>query len=261
MRPLLRRLWRVPLVASWVAFALLLAVQLSLWPAHRRAAVRERLTGFWMRGLVRLLPLRVRHHGRPVAQTAVWVGNHISWLDIILLGTAAPVRFIAKSDVRQWPVLGWLAQQAGTLFIRRGQASTGNLHQQMTEVLEQQHSLMVFAEGTTTLGDRVGTFHGRLLGPAIEHQVPVQPVALRYQQRGGPARTAAFIDDDEFFSHLWRLLGDTTIDVDLHFLPALDTHDLQRNILARRAQQAVTQALGLEVSIVSQSAASLSAAA
>lgn len=259
LKPLLRRLWRVPLVASWVLIGALLACLLSLWPAQRRDAMRERMTLFWMRGLLRILPLRIHHYGQPTERPAVWVGNHISWLDIVLLGSIAPVRFIAKSEVRHWPLLGWLAHRAGTLFIQRGGA--GSLNQHMTEVLQQQQSLMIFAEGTTTPGDRVRTFHGRLLGCAVDQQVPVQPVALRYRQHGQLARAAAFIDDDAFFSHLWQLLGCTTIDVELHFLVAIGAHDMQRNHLARHAHRAVVQALGLEDSSPCQSADSLSAAA
>ena len=261
MRAWLRRLWRAPQVAGWVLLGLLLASLLHLGPQGWRNSLRERMTLFWMRGLLRILPLRIQRHGQPVDRHAVWVGNHISWLDIILLGATAPVRFIAKAEVRQWPLLGWLAQRAGTLFIQRGRGSSGAFQQQMSEVLTQQQNLMVFAEGTTTLGDQVRTFHGRLLSGAVERQIPVQPVALRYRQHGQLSRVAAFIDDDEFFRHLWELLGSPAIDVELHFLPAIATHDLERNPLARRTRQAVVQALELGNNIPCHSAESCSVAA
>lgn len=261
LKPLLRRIWRLPLVTSWVLLGLLLAGLLPLWPQARRHALCEGMTLFWMRGLLRLLPLRIQRHGQPIGHPAVWVGNHISWLDIVLLGAVSPVRFIAKAEVRQWPLLGWLAASAGTLFVRRGQASGGDLYQQMTAALQQQQSLMIFAEGTTTPGDRVRTFHGRLLSCAVEQQVPVQPVALRYCEQGQLSRTAAFIDDDELSSHLWQLLGGPTIDVELHFLPAIDSCNIERNPLARRTRQAVVQALGLDDSKPGQSTEALSTAA
>lgn len=261
MKPLLRRLWRAPLVAGWVALGLLLAGLLPCWPKRKREALRQRLACFWMRGLLRILPLRIHQHGQPTSQQAVWVGNHISWLDIIVLGAAAPVRFIAKSEVRQWPLLGWLAASAGTLFVRRGQAASSNLQRQMNAALAQGQSLMLFAEGTTTAGDRVRTFHGRLLSCALEQQVLLQPVALHYRQNGKLARSAAFIDDDEFTRHLWLLLGGPAIDVELYWLAPMDTGNLSRTVLAQRARRAVAAALGLETDCPSEFADAPSAAA
>ncbi|PRB83766.1 1-acyl-sn-glycerol-3-phosphate acyltransferase [Pseudomonas sp. MYb185] len=259
--PWRRRLWRVPAVAGWVVLGLLLASLLQLIPMRWRTGPRQSLTSWWMRRLLRLLPLRIRCHGQPTRESALWVGNHVSWLDIILLGAQAPVRFVAKAEVRQWPLLGWLAHSAGTLFLRRGQASGENASQQMAAVLERGQSLVLFAEGTTTAGDQVRTFHGRLLGWAAECKVPIQPVAVAYRRHGRVDTIAPFIDDDEFSRHLWRLLGSATIDVQLHFPPLIDSHGLERNQLARRARHAVVQALGLEDSSDRQSAASLSAAA
>lgn len=256
------RLWRAPTVALWVLLGLLLTALLQLLPIRWREPPRQRITCLWMGGLLGLLPLRIRCHGHPLSSTALWVGNHVSWLDIIVLGARAPVRFVAKAEVRRWPLLGWLAERAGTLFIQRGQASGDNLNQRLGNVLKSDHNLMIFAEGTTTAGDRVRTFHGRLLGCAVEQRRPVQPIALAYRRGDQRDRLAPFIGDDEFSRHLWRLLGSPTINVELHFLPLINSHDLGRNELARSARQAVIQALGLEEdSSNCQSDASLSAAA
>lgn len=239
-----RRLWRAPLVALWVLLGMLLTALLQLLPGRWREPPRQAITRWWMRCLLRLLPLHICYHGLPAAGTALWVGNHVSWVDIILLGARAPVRFLAKAEVRQWPLLGWLADRAGTVFIHRGQAAS--LNQRLGNVLQRGHNLMIFAEGTTTAGDQVRTFHGRLFGCAIEQHLPIQPVALAYRNHGQRDTIAPFIDDDEFSRHLWRLLGAARIDVDVHFLPLIDSHTLGRNELARSARQAVIQALGLE---------------
>lgn len=258
--PWLRRLWRVPAVAGWVALGLLLSGLLQWLPLRWRRHSRQAATCWWMRGLLRLLPLRIHCHGQPPRRHALWVGNHVSWLDIILLGAQAPVRFVSKAEVRHWPLLGWLAHSAGTLFIQRGQTSN-EVGQRMAEVLEQEQSLVIFAEGTTTAGDRVRTFHGRLLGCAAGGAVPVQPVALAYRRGERRDDIAPFIGDDEFSRHLWRLLGSSCIDVELHFLPLIDSRQFERNQLARGTRQAVVQALGLEDSSSRQSAEVLSAAA
>lgn len=256
------RLWRAPLVALWVLLGMLLTALLQLLPGRWREPPRQGITRLWMRGLLSLLPLRIRYHGQPTPDTALWVGNHVSWLDIILLGARAPVRFVAKAEVRQWPLLGWLAERAGTVFIHRGQASGASLNQRLGKVMQQGHNLMVFAEGTTTAGDRVRTFHGRLFGCAIEQRLPIQPVALAYRRCEQRDSIAPFIDDDEFSRHLWRLLGASPIDVDVSFLPLIDSHARGRNELARRAHRAVTQALGLaDDSSDCQSADSLRAVA
>lgn len=256
------RLWRAPAVAFWVLLGLLLTMLLQLLPAHWREPPRQRLTCLWMSGLLGLLPLRIRCHGQPVPSTALWVGNHVSWLDIIVLGARAPVRFVSKAEVRRWPLLGWLADRAGTLFIQRGRASGDCLNQRLGDVLQQNHNLMIFPEGTTTAGDRVRTFHARLLGCAVEQSLPIQPIALAYRREDRLDTIAPFIDDDAFSRHVWRLLGSPTIDVELHFLPLINSNHAGRNDLARSARKAVIQALGLEDGSSScQSADSLSAAA
>ena len=170
------------------------------------------------------------------------------------------MHFLSKAEVRHWPIIGWLAAAAGTCFIQRGKSVTDSL-QQLTEVLQQGRSLVVFAEGTTTAGDRVRNFHGRLLGSAIDAGVPVQPVAVAYRLNSEIDSVAPFIDDDEFSQHLLRLLGADTIDVHLHFLPPLNSREHNRNQLARLAQSAVSQALGLPDGTIKSSPMELKRAA
>ncbi|GAA6130656.1 lysophospholipid acyltransferase family protein [Halopseudomonas sabulinigri] len=254
---------RLVAVVGWIACGLLLATWVALLQPFKPAFLdgqRQRLTRWWMRNLIRLLPLRLHVHGAPVSDTALWVSNHVSWLDIVVLGAQAPVHFLSKAEVRQWPVIGWLAAAAGTCFIQRGK-SVSQCLQQLTEVLQQGRSLVIFAEGTTTAGDRVRTFHGRLLGSAIDAAVPVQPVAVAYRLNGAVDQVAPFINDDEFSQHLLRLLGAHTIDVHLHFLPPLDSHDGNRNQLAREAQSAVSQALDLPDGTIKSTPPALSNAA
>lgn len=243
-----RRMWRIPLVITWLLVGLLLTAAVTVADAITgglNQSHRNRLTCLWMRGMTSLLPLRIHRHGKPSDETALMVSNHVSWLDIVVIGAQAPVHFLSKAEVRQWPVIGWLANVAGTRFIQRGKAGGETLHGQLRDALEQGESLVIFAEGTTTAGDRVRAFHGRLLSCAIESQTPVQPVAIGYRRDGKPDNLAPFIDDDEFSAHLLRLLGSAPIDVELHFLPLVHCQAYNRNQLAREAQAAVVQALGL----------------
>lgn len=241
-----RRVVRLLAVVGWMGCGLVLVCWVHLMQQLQPARVdrqRQKLTRWWLRNLIRILPLQLRVTGVPPADTALWVSNHVSWLDIVVLGAQAPVHFLSKAEVRNWPVIGWLASAAGTCFIQRGQGTSSTVQDQLTRVLAAQRSLVIFAEGTTTAGDRVRTFHGRLLSAAIEAQAPTQPVAVAYRYAGERDAVAPFINDDEFSQHLWRLLGSKDIDVDIQFLPALDSTRLNRNQLARSAHASVCQAL------------------
>ena len=247
-RALLRRAWRLPAVLGWIGCGLVLSIAAALAEAivpSRAAHLRAQLCQGWMHGLVWLLPLKVRCHGSVPDRTALWLSNHISWLDIVLIGRLAPLHFLSKAEVAHWPVIGWLARGAGTLFIRRGQAGGQSLNDQLSQVLKAGRSLVVFPEGTTTSGEQVKTFHGRLLAGAIDAAVPLQPTAISYRRDGKPDLVAPFINDDEFTAHLWRLLGSERIDVDIHLLPLIDSSCAPRNELARCARDRVLEALAL----------------
>lgn len=259
-----RRVIRLMTVIGWIACGLLLVCWVQLMQQLQPARVdrqRQKLTRWWMRNLIRILPLQIRVTGAPASGTTLWVSNHVSWLDIVVLGAQAPVHFLSKAEVRDWPVIGWLAGAAGTCFIQRGQGTSSTVQEQLTSVLAAQRSLVIFAEGTTTAGDRVRTFHGRLLSAAIEAQVPTQPVAVAYRYAGERDSIAPFINDDEFSQHLWRLLGSKDIEVEVRFLPILDSSRLNRNQLARSAHASVCQALGLEDGRVEDETAEVKAAA
>jgi len=235
----------------------LAALLTRLAPAQAQA-IRSRLSQAWMSGLVSLLPLHVHCRGALPQQPSLWLSNHVSWLDIVLLGRLAPLHFLSKAEVADWPVIGWLAKGAGTLFIQRGTGAAASLTDQLSDMLAAGRSLMIFPEGTTTAGDRVRTFHGRLLGCAVETGTPVQPVAIAYRRGGERDGVAPFIDDDEFTAHLWRLLGSERIEVEIHLLPTLPAGSAPRNQLAREARESVTQALGLEESGENSASPSLS---
>ena len=214
---------------------------LALLGFGRQPVLRQRLTRWFHVRLVGALPFRVSVHGSLPTAPMLWVGNHVSWTDIPLLGQLAPLAFLAKAEVRRWPLAGWLAEQGGTLFIRRGDA--GQVAGQLAERLRSPASLMLFPEGTSSDGTGVRTFHGRLLSAAIDTGTAIQPVAIRYRRAGRPDPIAPFIGDDDLLSHLRRLLRSDSAEVEIFLLPPLDSHARSRNELARAAQAAVEQAL------------------
>ena len=200
---------------------------------------RQRWSQFFMTRLSNALPFRVRVVGELPAKPMLWVSNHVSWTDIALLGQLTPLSFLSKSEVRGWPVAGWLAAKAGSLFIRRGAGDSQLLREQMTRHLQQPLPLLMFPEGTTTDGSSVRTFHGRLLSAAIDSRVSLQPVAIRYMRNGEVDAIAPFVGDDDLLSHLLRLFSHEQGDVEIHLLEPLASHAQERAVLAFRAQEAI----------------------
>ncbi|WP_426149871.1 lysophospholipid acyltransferase family protein [Pseudomonas sp. DC3000-4b1] len=225
-----------------VCLALLLALCEGLRlanPAQRRA----RWTQCFLSALARRLPYEYRVFGQLPTKPMLWVSNHVSWADVLVLGQLAPLTFLAKADVRQWPLLGWLAERAGTLFIRRGGGESAPLRLGMAEHLRQGGSVLVFPEGTTTDGSGTATFHARLLGAAIEAGVAVQPVALKYLRGGQLDPIAPFIGEDALWPHLKRLFRHPRAVVEVHLLPPLPCQGQDRSNLVRLARLAIEQRL------------------
>ncbi|WP_286978836.1 lysophospholipid acyltransferase family protein [Pseudomonas sp.] len=206
-------------------------------------SMRQRLTRWFLSRLSAALPFRVSVRGELPKMPMLWLSNHVSWTDIPLIGMIAPLSFLSKAEVRTWPVAGWLARKAGTLFIRRGSGDSALLNQQLGRHLGSGHDLLIFPEGTTTDGSAVRTFHGRLLSSAIESAVDIQPVAIRYTRQGKPDSIAPFIGDDDMLSHLLRLFSSDISEVEIQLLTPIASASGNRNELARKTQTAVSDAL------------------
>jgi 1-acyl-sn-glycerol-3-phosphate acyltransferase len=224
-------------------------ISATLLPIFRRLPNRRanllipRIQAVWFRTVCYVLGVQFSIQGTPLIGDGLWVSNHISWLDVVILGALQPSAFLAKSEVGNWPVVGFLGRQSGNLFIRRGHGSK-QMVETMTQRLRCGDRLVLFPEGTTTRGDTVLRFHGRLLQPAISAGVPVQAVAINYH--GKAAELIPFVDDDDFLPHLLRLLHLPQICVTIHFgEPLLIDETVQRNILAHQARSQVLTALGL----------------
>jgi 1-acyl-sn-glycerol-3-phosphate acyltransferase len=210
---------------------------------HDLMATRQGLTRWFMARLTAALPFRFTVQGELPREPMLWVSNHVSWTDIPLLGMLTPLSFLSKAEVRTWPVAGWLAHKAGTLFIRRGAGDSKLLNQQLGRHLQGGRSLLIFPEGTTSDGLSLRTFHGRLMSSAIETGVCVQPVAIRYLRNGQACPVAPFIGDDDMLSHLLRLLSSDPGEVQIQLLTPITSDGGNRNTLARSAQDAIHCAL------------------
>ena len=176
------------------------------------------------------------------------VANHVSWLDIPLIAACETTRFVAKSDVRHWPVAGWLADAAGTFYIRRGKGGARPLLDKLVPHLAAGGSVVIFPEGTTTDGAGVLDFHARLFAGAIEAGCPVQPIAIRYGRARDGRDIAPFIGDDDLVSHIWRLLQEPGLVAHITYGEPLRGNE--RDALAQAARSAVCAALKVGPALV-----------
>lgn len=214
-----RQGFRLTLFIGFLGAIAVLAAALKMADlVTRRSIDRAPWAQRCFRGASWCLGLRITCHGEPSPRPALFVSNHVSWCDIPVLGSILPMTFLSKSEVGQWPLIGWLARQAGTLFIRRGSGKVSGIVDQVADLLESGQSVMIFPEGTTSTGMTVLPFHGRLLRAAQVAGVPIQPVSIVYRRGRKLDHLAPFINDDGFASHLGRLLGTSppTVDILLH---------------------------------------------
>ena len=211
--------------------------------AHaRRAHIRR-----WSRRLLHLMNLDIRMAGALQHPNVLVVANHVSWLDIFALHAVGPVRFIAKSEIARWPLLGRLVAGVGTLFIERARRhDTHRVNQEVSRALADGDIVAVFPEGTVTDGTTLLPFKGSLLQPIVDAAGAVQPVVIRYRTSDGQVSTIpAYVDDVTFMGSLWRICGARGLVVDLTALPPLTAQGKHRRELARESENAIRSALGL----------------
>jgi 1-acyl-sn-glycerol-3-phosphate acyltransferase len=209
---------------------------------------RDRRVGLWAGKLLRVLKIRTVLRGRPPlvrGQGALIVANHVSWLDIHLLHSLLPARFISKAEVRGWPMIGWMAEAAGTLFLERSRKSdAARMNAVMAEHLRDGDCLALFPEGTTTDGSWLRPFYSSLFQPAVEAGAQVWPAVIRYRRPDGmPCTAAAYYDDVSLGSSLRGILSQTEIVAEIRFLPAIAAAGLTRRDLARLTEEAMRSTL------------------
>jgi len=237
----LRFIVRALPVVVWLLLGLItVTLVFPVLPARTRSAVNHR----WSRVLMALCGVRVRVLGTPVLHTPVlWVANHVSWIDIFCLNRVRSTVFVAKRDIRQWPMIGWLVAGAGTIFIERGsRQALRHVGEEIQQRLRGGEAVGLFPEGTTSAGLDVGIFHASLFEAAIRAHACVQPVALRFYHRGARSTHAAFIGEQTLVANLWQLLGTSGTCVELEFLPshpAAQCQTLGRHGLAAATHTAI----------------------
>lgn len=241
----LRLTVRLPVFALFLAICVATILLLKMVDRFLSQPIdRAPLGKIYMAGLCKLLGFTLRCQGMPIRTPALLVSNHVSWTDIAILGSQMPLRFLSKSEVADWPLIGWIARDIGTLFIERTAGQSTQVCQQIGKALMQGHQVLIFPEGTTTDGVRALPFRGRLLAAARNTNAPIQAITLAYRRNGKPDSLVPFVGDDCFQSHLIRLLKQPAVDVDLVFHPPLHpTPDQHSQRLAQLLHQQVSHSL------------------
>lgn len=221
----------LPLHYGWI-----LAGRRSPWP-RRFLAWTGRAAG-----------MRTETSGSPLRSHVLFVANHLSWLDIMVLAGATGAAFVSKEEVARWPVIGWLARLNNTVFVARAERkAVRGQADALRDALASGQPVALFPEGTTEGGDEVLPFRASLLAalvPPVRH-VKLQPVAIDY---GPAAPDIAWVGQEPAGANAKRILSrrGTTL-VRLTFLPPIDPAALpDRKALAERSRAAIVAALGLE---------------
>ncbi len=214
--------------------------------AAQRSAVRR-----WSRDILSALGISVRvqglatPHAEALPPHCLMVGNHVSWLDIVVLLSVCPAIFVAKSEIRGWPLVGWLCARVGTLFIERGRRTAArHTSKIMSDALRNGTLVCIFPEGTTTDGLAVARFHAALFQPAIDAAAMLQPFVLRYAFHNGHYCAAPnYVGDTSFMASLWSSTSARRMVAGVEFLAPFDAATGDRRELARTAETAVAAAL------------------
>jgi len=205
---------------------------------------------WWMGRASRILGLKITQYGQAYGNNVFHVSNHVSFLDILVIATTTPARFVSKHTVRYWPIIGFLTASAGTVFIQRGKRSAvQGTKDNLVKALQENQPLAIFPEGTTTLGKQVNRFHSGLFQAAIDTQTPIQPVAIRYIENGELDRAAAYIGKDNFIVTMLKIISRPLTCVHLAYCPVIESVNSDRQQLAKTSHAVISSTLNLYIPV------------
>ncbi|MBK8453883.1 MAG: lysophospholipid acyltransferase family protein [Thiofilum sp.] len=238
--PIIRRLWRLSALFIHLLIGVVLALVLTgILRKTYQHDVFKRAKQWWLKRLASITGAEVIISGEPLLQRVLWVANHVSWLDIGVVGGVGVPRFLSKIEVKKWPIVGWLATQAGTLYIDRGQSGE-TAAEAVRQALLQGDRVALFPEGTTTDGKNVKHFFARIFAPALDTETPVQPVVLRYtDQQGAALESVPYVGQQNLLINLWRVTGLPRFKAHIQFLPPIATAGLNRKEVATQCEELI----------------------
>ncbi|HZV61136.1 MAG TPA: lysophospholipid acyltransferase family protein [Methylophilaceae bacterium] len=211
---------------------------------------RDSIISNWCRKLLAVFNIQMITHGLIPSQdvtSAMFVANHVSWIDIYAINSVRAVRFVAKAEIRRWPVFGWLASQVNTLFTdRQRRQEAGRMVELTADSLRAGDCLCFFPEGATTEGTELKTFKSSLMQAAIIAQSRVWPVAIRYPDENGEPDTALSYTNVNLLNSVRKVLALQAPVVELYFGHPIDAAGQDRRRLSVEARTFIAEQLKLQ---------------
>jgi len=191
--------------------------------------IRIEITRAWCRAMLAVLGVRLETEGELDSRPVLLVANHVSWLDVLAISALRPCVFVCKSEIADWPGLGWLLSQVDTIFMRRGSALAAARAMEIAAArLREGWSVAVFPEGTSSDGGQVLPFSPALFQAALDAGCPVQPLALCYS-----SQEVVYAGDTSLGESLLAVAGARDLQVTLGILPALAEAEERRDAALR----------------------------
>ena len=237
--------------ATFLFFHIFSGLIQSIAYPHLSQETQKWMAQKWSAKLLAILCIKLSFSGvKPNAhkKQVMFVANHVSWLDVYSLIALCPARFVAKSEIRNWPLLGWLSRNVGTLFIeRKKRRDAARINQDIVTALENGDWVAVFPEGTTSDGNSIQYFHASLLQSAVTSGASLYPVAIRYHNTSGEISEAAAYIGISLLRSLHKILRQPSISVELIFTKSISSSGQTRRELARSSERAIADALSLSI--------------
>jgi len=217
-----RRLRAVYRLTRVVLHLFMVSVRMPGAMARGTQAQHDALIQQWNADVLKYLGVQRVVHGDLAQASTLVVSNHVSWMDIMSINAVRTCQFVSKIEVAAWPLIGRMVTLAGTLYIDRSKRRDAQrVLQDMADSLRAGRCLAVFPEGTTGAGPQLLHFHANLLQAAIDAQVAVQAVVLRYSDATHAfSPSAAYIGDATLAQSLWWVACAEQLTVHVHVMPA-----------------------------------------
>lgn len=212
---------------------------------------RTHIIKIWSRALLAVIGVKLVLDHPPIdsPMRGLQVGNHSSWMDIFVSNAVQAARFLAKSDIQKWPVLGTLVTSAGTLYVERGNRnSISKTNAEISDSAQKGYLIGLYPEGTTTDGTHLLPFKSNLFQPAIDNQMLLYPVGISYKKNGRYTPLAAYAGDTSLLKSFWDLTSSFGVSAHVSYGQPINAATYtSRQTLARDAQDAVARLVGQEV--------------
>ncbi len=199
----------------------------------------------WSLAFLKIVGIRLKLEGTVYDKHCLLIANHISFIDIFGLDAIKPGRFIAKSEIADWPIFGRIAKGVDTLFIKRkSRRSILEVNEQISEALSKKQTIMLFPEGRTSVGMTLLPLRSNLIEPAVMSGTPIQPFVLIYRENGMPTTKVAYTDIS-LFGCLWNIVTTKGLTLTIKALPLIDPSDKDRRQVAAEASAMMSEAMGV----------------